>query len=681
MTDPNREYEKFNFYKNEVEDIFTKSIEHFKVLGMENQVQKITKLRDKVRSDNFKVMVVGLFKAGKSTLINSMLGDEILPDFATPCTAVINEVKYSNNKKAVLYFKDPIPENSDERLPRKAKSHISKYGSEDIPTMEISVDELEDYVVIPESQPDTDQGKAIQETPYEKVELFWPLDLLKNGVEIIDSPGLNEFESRTRITMNYLSNIDAVIFVLSALQPCGANEMEFIEDNILEMGHKDVFFVFNRINQVRPRERERVINHCITRLQDKTGFGKSGIFFISALDALDGRLDNDEEQFKESGVGELEDLLSYFLTKERGKVKLMQPTREYMVAVKEAITDAIPKQQQMLNDTIEEIEQRFNAVKPKLEDLERKKQQISEKIAISIEKLQPEIKALIESNISMMLKNIPTWCDTTALNNEIQLTKAKESAQKIVEELLQSITRNIQGSQNKWQKEVLIPQLSEKIKEMTDSFEGNIEDFYIDLDKIKMDLIGNVNINDTAGIRDVSTGERVGAALVGLLACDLGSAIVGGSFGFSGQLFKQIGLQIGAVVAMMLIGVTNPVTMIPVILGIAAYGIISGKGGMEKKLRKTVSSKIVEAVKSKSPETINNATNEIIKEIQERSKTIITTLDDEIKGVRNQMEAILNDKRAGEQQVAAKKKLLDQITEDFGSMQKKLEEINQSLAV
>jgi len=46
--------------------------------------------------------------------------------------------------------------------------------------------------------------------PYEKVEIFWPVELCRNGVEVIDSPGLNEHTTREQITMDYLSIVDAV---------------------------------------------------------------------------------------------------------------------------------------------------------------------------------------------------------------------------------------------------------------------------------------------------------------------------------------------------------------------------------------------------------------------------------------------------------------------------------------
>ena len=76
-------------------------------LNMEQLHDSLKKLQDKAQNDAFKIMVVGTFKNGKSTFINSFLGKDILPAYSIPTTAVINEVKYGETKRAVLHFRDP----------------------------------------------------------------------------------------------------------------------------------------------------------------------------------------------------------------------------------------------------------------------------------------------------------------------------------------------------------------------------------------------------------------------------------------------------------------------------------------------------------------------------------------------------------------------------------------------
>ncbi len=49
----------------------------------------LTELRDKIVSGRFYLVVIGLFKRGKSTLINALIGQEIAPVDVTPLTSVI----------------------------------------------------------------------------------------------------------------------------------------------------------------------------------------------------------------------------------------------------------------------------------------------------------------------------------------------------------------------------------------------------------------------------------------------------------------------------------------------------------------------------------------------------------------------------------------------------------------
>ena len=202
--------------------------------------KELDELSTKVQNDTFKIMVTGTFKNGKSTFINALLGEELLPAYALPCTAVINEVKYGTEKKAILYFRNPLPDPLPEKLAEKAVCHMEKYKGRPIPPLKIPYDEIEDYVVIPMG---ADEKQMKLQSPYEKVELFYPLSLLENGVEIIDSPGLNEDETRTRVTMDYLAKVDAILYVLNANAICAGDEMKFVEKDLKGNNFDSVFFI------------------------------------------------------------------------------------------------------------------------------------------------------------------------------------------------------------------------------------------------------------------------------------------------------------------------------------------------------------------------------------------------------------------------------------------------------
>lgn len=208
------------------------------ILEMSDELEKAQQLKNIVLQDTFKVLVLGEFKTGKSTFINALLGAEILPSYATPTTAIINEVKWGDTKRAVLHFLE-----EDNKRP-----------------LEIDADDLEQYVVI------QDDEQEIRESPYSFVELFWPIDLCRNNVEIIDSPGLNESKVREKVTIDYLSRVDAVLFVMSAVKlGPGIHERDTLE-MLGRSGHDELFLllinlIFYAVTEIdRPLSNGRMIS-------------------------------------------------------------------------------------------------------------------------------------------------------------------------------------------------------------------------------------------------------------------------------------------------------------------------------------------------------------------------------------------------------------------------------------
>lgn len=104
MTEANnyQGYQEFNKRIDTLGALIEEQISIVRSLKMPIQEANLKKLKEIVQSTNFKVMVLGEFKRGKSTFINALLGKEVLPAYSTPCTAIINE---SNGAiPSVLYY-------------------------------------------------------------------------------------------------------------------------------------------------------------------------------------------------------------------------------------------------------------------------------------------------------------------------------------------------------------------------------------------------------------------------------------------------------------------------------------------------------------------------------------------------------------------------------------------------
>jgi predicted GTPase len=166
-------------------------------MGFDRDLVDLTKAMTSLKQGVFRLMVLGDMKRGKSTFLNALIGENLLPSDVNPCTALLTVLRYGPEKKVTVFFKaTKLPETLD------FDTFKTKYTIDPA-----EAKRLEDSNEL-----------AFPDVDYAVVE--YPLELLSKGIEIIDSPGLNDTEARNELSLNYLNNCHAVLFVLSATQPC-----------------------------------------------------------------------------------------------------------------------------------------------------------------------------------------------------------------------------------------------------------------------------------------------------------------------------------------------------------------------------------------------------------------------------------------------------------------------------
>ncbi|MFE6847498.1 dynamin family protein [Streptomyces sp. NPDC057686] len=155
-----------------------------------------------------------------------------------------------------------------------------------------------------------------------------PLELLRRSVEIVDSAGINESSDRELVTLRYLEEVDAVVFVTDAGRPFTLHETENYLTRVRKLGHRDIFFVVNQFDRIEEEERAEVMSRCRNAVAELSGESGStaaaNVFFISALQALRSRIDGDAEGLKASGIGRLESALEVFCMRDAARVKFVR---------------------------------------------------------------------------------------------------------------------------------------------------------------------------------------------------------------------------------------------------------------------------------------------------------------------------------------------------------------------
>lgn len=414
-------------------------------LNMTSWQEKVQQLAQRAKADNFKILVMGEFKRGKSTFINSLLGEEILPSYAIPCTAIINEIKWGDKPLAVLHF---LPGNNGQ---------VQK-------PQNIPVEQIEQYVTIKDEEQRSGSQSVTYNNPYEKIELFWPLEICRNGVEIIDSPGLNEDMKRQKITLDYLSTIDAVIFVIACDFPVSTSELNFIS-MVKDAGHETVFFVCNRINMIeKPEERVRIRERCISFLAPLTKNEVKHVFFIDARGALQGRLQQNQELVDQSNLPQLEEELHSFLIHERGRVKLMGPAGGLKKAI-HAARLAIPEQQKMLQLDLGVLHENYAQAKQGLDRLERERRDIISYMQGSRLQLRNEVSVTASRFYSTAAGNVEGWLKEYDIKEPMKLREVFSGAarERVVAETVSFLIAQVESSFKEWQQKTLEPIITHHI--------------------------------------------------------------------------------------------------------------------------------------------------------------------------------------------------------------------------
>lgn len=158
------------------------------------------------------------------------------------------------------------------------------------------------------------------------------LDLCKSGVEILDSPGLNEHPERTAITQKLLRNTDAAIFLVNAMRLLPETEKDLLQDvkNQLNGGRENepsenLFVLVNFIDLLEEEDRPDINQRLESLVKDRNLLTttESRIHYISAKAALKAILNGTENEYLKV-FQNFTQSIEKFLTAERGKIEINQ---------------------------------------------------------------------------------------------------------------------------------------------------------------------------------------------------------------------------------------------------------------------------------------------------------------------------------------------------------------------
>ncbi|XP_028400803.1 uncharacterized protein LOC114523936 [Dendronephthya gigantea] len=254
---------------------------------MQTLEERIKRLQQR----DYYILVAGETSSGKSCLINLLLGVELLPYSCLSTTSTICEIKYGIDPKLVAHGKGTS--NDSESYPPLPPKTV-RLKEPDV------CDKSYKAQIAPYVHKKKDRGKG---TSYEKVEIFWPNELLQVGVVIIDSPGVGESEIMDQTLMSYLPNAFAFIYVINSTNAGGIQKDRLVRilDKVRSLESSDemnsnhlaecALFVANKWDQVDKDEQAEVKQHIVQELKQYWPDGNplEQTVYVSTKEALDKR--------------------------------------------------------------------------------------------------------------------------------------------------------------------------------------------------------------------------------------------------------------------------------------------------------------------------------------------------------------------------------------------------------
>ena len=226
----------------------------------------LKEIYDKSKNRELIIPVLGMQGMGKSTLINAILKEDIMPSEADETTCVPVEIKYGENEHADVFF---IDRNRKEIIHRK--------------------DELQKYV-------DNNYNNG-NEKQISRIVLYRKNELLKKGLTLVDLPGVGSLTKvNEETTKRYIQNLCTAIFVIPTVPTIRNMEAMFIQS--VWTTFPMAIFVQNRWVDETQQAIEESVSYNTMRIKQiaekiNTSFDEH-IIVVNAYDAIAGAINNNE---------------------------------------------------------------------------------------------------------------------------------------------------------------------------------------------------------------------------------------------------------------------------------------------------------------------------------------------------------------------------------------------------
>jgi len=304
-------------------------------LAAEPVAEEARELAARVSEGRFYVACVGQFKRGKSTLLNALVGCEVVPTGFVPVTAVPTVIRFGEELHARVRMRD---------------------GS----WQDVAMADLKEYVT-EEFNPENKKG-------VEGAEVFVPSRLLSSGMCFVDTPGLGSvFTGNTATTQAFIPHIDAALVVVGADPPIAGEELALVET----VGRQvpDLILVINKADRTSDAERAAAAKFTREILVGRLHRPMGEVLEVSAAERMESR----------GPLRDWEKLLASLqgLVDNSGTNLVRAACDRGLERLSEQLLVMISEDRDALKRPIEESERRIELMKQTISEAERSMRELS----------------------------------------------------------------------------------------------------------------------------------------------------------------------------------------------------------------------------------------------------------------------------------------------------------------
>ena len=387
------------------------------------------------QQQNLYLAIVGQVKRGKSTLLNALIGEEILPSSIIPVTAIPTFVRYGEQMRVDVIFYDSKKKELETDSIEEVKSFLAGY-------------------IVEKHNPENRLKVSF-------VNVYFPAQILKEGIILIDTPGIGStYLHNTETTLNFVPECDAALFVTSVDPPVTEVELEFLKR--LARHTKNVYFILNKIDYLSDEELS-VSKKFLEELLIQNGF-EGKIFPVSARIALTGKKQKDGEIFKQGNIGDLEGFIMKTIVSKKKSMIEESLSIKLQNIIFETIT-TMDLEIKSLKMPVEVLEQKLGLLKHELSIFEKEKH-------IILDNLEGERKRLheqLEDYSSELSEKARTYLYSVVKENSVKAENSSEfyeNSRRAMEIAIPGFFENENGSAVRF--------FEDKIKEITEFYNERI---------------------------------------------------------------------------------------------------------------------------------------------------------------------------------------------------------------